>query len=38
MDIAITRSKKADTRFDAVIDGRKTVSFGQKRGKLLYQI
>ena len=28
MDIIIQRSKKKDKKFDAVIDGKKTVSFG----------
>ena len=30
MEIVITKSKKSDKKFDAVIDGKKTVSFGQK--------
>jgi hypothetical protein len=28
MEIIITRSKKRDKKFDAIIDGKKTVSFG----------
>ena len=28
MEIIITRSKKKDKKFDAIIDGKKTVSFG----------
>ena len=30
MEIVITKSKKSDKKFDAVIDGTKTISFGQK--------
>ena len=30
MEILISRSKKKDKKFDAVIDGKKTVSFGAK--------
>ena len=30
MDIHISRSKKKDKKFDAVIDGKKTISFGAK--------
>ena len=30
MEIVIQRSKKTDKKFDAVIDGKKTVSFGAK--------
>ena len=28
MEITITRSKKKDKKFDAIVDGKKTVSFG----------
>ena len=28
MEVSITKSKKKDKKFDAVIDGKKTVSFG----------
>ena len=28
MEIIITRSKKKDKKFDAIVDGKKTVSFG----------
>ena len=30
MEIVITKSKKSDKKYDARIDGTKTVSFGQK--------
>ena len=30
MDIIITKSRKKDKKFDAVIDGKKTISFGAK--------
>ena len=30
MEVIITRSKKKDKKFDAIIDGKKTVSFGAK--------
>ena len=30
MEVIIKKSKKADKKFDAVIDGKKTVSFGSK--------
>ena len=30
MEVIIQRSKKKDKKFDAVIDGKKTVSFGAK--------
>jgi len=30
MEIVITKSKKSDKKFDAVIDGTKTISFGEK--------
>ena len=30
MDIVITKSRKKDKKFDAVIDGKKTISFGAK--------
>ena len=30
MGIIVTRSKKKDKKFDATIDGKKTVSFGAK--------
>ena len=30
MDAVLTKSKKPDTKYDARIDGSKTVSFGQK--------
>ena len=30
MDVVITRSKKKEKKFDAIIDGKKTVSFGAK--------
>ena len=30
MDIIIQRSKKKDKQFDAIVDGKKTVSFGAK--------
>jgi len=30
MDVVITRSTKKDKKFDAIIDGKKTVSFGAK--------
>ena len=30
MEIIIKKSKKSDKKFDAVIDGKKTVSFGAK--------
>ena len=30
MDVVITRSRKKDKKFDAIIDGKKTVSFGAK--------
>ncbi len=30
MEVIITRSKKKDKKFDAIIDGKKTISFGQK--------
>ena len=30
MDVVITKSKKPDKKYDARIDGTKTVSFGQK--------
>ena len=30
MEVHISRSKKKDKKFDAVIDGKKTVSFGAK--------
>ena len=30
MEVAITKSKKPDKKYDARIDGAKTVSFGQK--------
>ncbi len=28
MEIVITKSKKPDKKFDAIIDGKKTISFG----------
>ena len=28
MEVTITRSKKKDKKFDAIVDGKKTVSFG----------
>ena len=30
MEVVITKSKKPDTKYDARVDGTKTVSFGQK--------
>ena len=30
MEVIIKTSKKADKKLDAIIDGKKTVSFGQK--------
>ena len=30
MQITITRSKKADKKYDAIIDDKKTISFGAK--------
>ncbi len=30
MDVTIQRSKKKDKKFDAIIEGKKTVSFGAK--------
>ena len=30
MQVTITRSKRADKKYDAIIDGKKTVSFGAK--------
>lgn len=30
MEVIIRKSKKIDKKFDAVIDGNKTISFGQK--------
>lgn len=30
MEVIIRKSKKIDKKFDAVIDGKKTISFGQK--------
>ena len=30
MEVVITKSKKPDKKYDARIDGTKTVSFGQK--------
>ena len=30
MDVVLTKSKKSDKKYDARIDGTKTVSFGQK--------
>ena len=30
MDVVITKSKKPDTKYDARIDGTKTVSFGRR--------
>ena len=30
MEVVLTKSKKPDTKYDARIDGTKTVSFGQK--------
>ena len=30
MDVIISKSKKADKKYDAVINGKKTISFGQK--------
>ena len=30
MEVVITKSKKPDEKYDARIDGTKTVSFGQK--------
>ena len=30
MDVVITKSKKPDKKYDARVDGTKTVSFGQK--------
>ena len=30
MDVVITKSKKPDKKYDARVDGAKTVSFGQK--------
>ena len=30
MEVVLTKSKKPDKKFDAVINGTKTVSFGQK--------
>ena len=30
MQVTITRSKKADKKYDAIVDGKKTVSFGAK--------
>lgn len=30
MDIIITKSRKKDKKFDAVIDGKNTISFGAK--------
>jgi hypothetical protein len=30
MEIVITKSKKSDKKFDAMIDGKKTISFGEK--------
>ena len=30
MEVVFTKSKKPDTKYDARIDGTKTVSFGQK--------
>jgi hypothetical protein len=29
MEIILTKSKKKDKKYDAVIDGKKTISFGQ---------
>ena len=29
MEIVLTKSKKKDKKYDAVIDGKKTISFGQ---------
>jgi len=31
MEIILTKSKKKDKKYDAVIDGKKTISFGQAR-------
>lgn len=30
MEVVIVKSKKPDKKFDAIIDGKKTISFGQK--------
>ena len=30
MDVVITKSKKPDKKYDALVNGSKTVSFGQK--------
>ena len=30
MEVIISKSRKNDKKFDAVIDGKKTISFGQK--------
>ena len=30
MDVVITKSKKSDKKYDALVNGSKTVSFGQK--------
>lgn len=30
MEVIITKSKKKDKKFDAIVDGKKTISFGQK--------
>ena len=30
MEVIITKSKKKDKKFDAIIDGKKTISFGAK--------
>ena len=30
MDVVITKSKKPDKKYDALVNGTKTVSFGQK--------
>jgi hypothetical protein len=30
MEVIIRKSKKSDKKFDAVVDGKKTISFGQK--------
>jgi ABC-type Zn uptake system ZnuABC Zn-binding protein ZnuA len=29
MEVVLTKSKKKDKKYDAVIDGKKTISFGQ---------
>ena len=30
MEVIVTKSKKKDKKFDAIIDGKKTISFGAK--------